>query len=281
MMRLTSNRMGAAISAGLLAFACGGADERTPAVEAGGVTVVGSPAPDSAVEEGEVDEEAVAIVRASLTFLETQSSMSVTIDSSYDAVQESGEKLEFGATRQFVLRRPDRLRVETEPREGGRRIVQFDGQDLTVYEPEAKAYAQLGRQGDVDSTIDFVRDDLSTPLPLADLFRNKSTAVLDSLTVADLIGTETVDGKPCEHIFLRNADVDAQFWLLKGEQPVPLRVVLLYRTDEGQPAFRAHLTDWKFGVDAPDALFTFQPPPDAERILFAVEPVVAETEDPK
>ena len=280
-MRLTSNGMGAVISAGLLALACGGADERTPAVAAGGVTVVAAPTADSAAEEDGVDEEVVAIVRAALAFLQAQSSLSVTLDGSYDTLQESGEKLEFGATRQLVLRRPDRLRIEAEPREGGRRIVQFDGRDLTVYEPEAKAYAQLGRVGDLDSTIDFLRTDLSIPLPLAELFRNEPSGVLESLVSADRVGTETVDGKPCEHVFLRNADVDVQLWLAKGEQPVPLRVVLLYRNDEGQPAYRGQLSDWKFGVDAADALFAFQPPPDAERILFAVEPVVAQTENPQ
>ena len=48
---------------------------------------------------------------------------SVTLDIGFDAVQDSGRKIEFGETRQIVLRRPDRLRVDATKRDGATEYV--------------------------------------------------------------------------------------------------------------------------------------------------------------
>jgi hypothetical protein len=39
------------------------------------------------------------------------------VDIGFDAVQDSGQKIEFGETRKVVLRRPDRLRIDATKRE--------------------------------------------------------------------------------------------------------------------------------------------------------------------
>src|SRR5262249_39263497 len=61
----------------------------------------------------EADERAAKRVEAMASFLAKAPRLSVTVDSSYDVVQDSGEKIEFGEIRTLALRRPDRVRIDT------------------------------------------------------------------------------------------------------------------------------------------------------------------------
>jgi hypothetical protein len=248
-----------------------------------GTTPPAAPAAATAPAEPaapELEERALAIVRRAARFLRAQPRFTVTLDTDYDAVQpESGEKLEFGAARRIFIQRPDRIRVETRARDGGSRVTTFDGRLLTVLDVAHNAYAQVERTGDIDSTLDFVQDDLSIPLPLAELWRADPSRDLEAdLRVAYLAGTDDLGGVRCDHVFLRNERADGQFWVEQGEAPRFHRIVLTYRNDEGQPALRARFSDWNFAPDAGDEAFRFSPPAGAERILFAVRPRATGTE---
>src|SRR5262245_12622766 len=74
----------------------------------------------------EVNAAAVRI-EAMAKLLAKSQRLSVAVDCSYDVVQDSGQKIEFGERRQLTLRRPDRARVEATRRDGSRTGLIFDG----------------------------------------------------------------------------------------------------------------------------------------------------------
>ncbi|HEU4428764.1 MAG TPA: DUF2092 domain-containing protein [Myxococcota bacterium] len=262
----------------LAVLACGGGQEpedpQTPPAEEQAPPAAQQPAAAEVV-----DEEALAVLRHMTELLRGQQSFSFTADMSHEALQETGERLEFGATRRYLVKRPNRVRVETTPRDAGPRLFQFDGKLLTLLDVEQKAYAQVEREGDLDATIDFLQDALATPLPLAELLRSEpGKALEEGWTTAYRVGVEQLGGVTTDHLFLRNADVDAQLWIAQGDAPTPQLVTITYRNDDGAPRFRAELTDWKLAAPAPDSAFAFQAPAGAERIQFAVPPKPAATE---
>ena len=65
-------------------------------------------------------------------------------DCSYDVVQDSGQKIEFGERREMTLRRPDRARIDVTRRDGSRRGVLFDGQQLTAFDLEQMTRLVVG-----------------------------------------------------------------------------------------------------------------------------------------
>ena len=71
--------------------------------------------------------QAMAVLKRATELLAQAPHFSVTLDIGFDAVQDSGQKIEFGETRQIVLRRPDRLRVDATTRDGAKSTVLFDG----------------------------------------------------------------------------------------------------------------------------------------------------------
>jgi hypothetical protein len=80
------------------------------------------------------------------------------------------------------------------------------------------------------------------------------------ITEIDYVELTNIAGKPADHLAVRTADTDFQIWLAQGEQPLPLRVVITYKKEVGQPQFRANLSDWNLAPKIDEAALAFSPP---------------------
>jgi len=230
------------------------------------------PAP-AAEPADEIDEDALAILNRFAKLLEAQTRFRFAVDFSYDVVQEDGQKLEFGASRVYTVRRPDHLRIDEDRRAGGRRELFYDGNNLTVSIPGEHAYAlaKLKQHRDLDSMIDVMRDALDLPVPLGDLLRaNPLKRIEEGMHAAYIVGRENLSGVECDHVAWQTDEVNAEAWFTTGDQVLLQRVVIDYRELKGQPSFRAQFTKWDRSPDVADSRFTFTPPADAERVRFSV-----------
>ena len=69
--------------------------------------------PDEPVAEArDVDDEALAVVQRMTDALAKATAVRFEIETSYDAVQTDGEKIEFGAVREITVRRPDSAQAQ-------------------------------------------------------------------------------------------------------------------------------------------------------------------------
>lgn len=216
-----------------------------------------------------IDEKAMAPLMRMAEFLAKAPRYSVTADIGYDADQDWGQKLEFGATRKIIVRRPDRMAIDITDRDGTRRGFRFDGKQIAFFGLNEKVYATAQKAGDIDTAFAYFTNDLQMPLQMAELFSNNLPKTLkDKVSAAYWVEEATMAGTPCDHIALRNDLVDIQLWIAKGEKPLPERLVLTYKLEDGEPQFWANLHDWNFSPDAPDSLFAFTPAEGAVRIAF-------------
>lgn len=221
----------------------------------------------------DIDPKAVALLSAFGKALEAQPRFSFAVDFAYEVVQEDGQRLEFGASRVYTVRRPDHLRIDESRRVGGRRAIFYDGDSLTVYAPGDKVYAlaKLKQHRDLDSMIDVVRDALDMPIPLGDLLRaNPLRRIEEGMRAAYIVGREDLSGVECDHVAWQTDEVDGEAWLTTGDLPLLQRVTIDYRELEGQPSFRAQFTSWNRSPDVADSVFEFEPPADVERVRFSV-----------
>src|SRR5262245_7860317 len=74
-----------------------------------------------------IDEQALSTVMRMAEFLAKAQHFSVTEEIGYDVTQDWGQKIEFGATRKIIVRRPDRMAFDITDRDGTRRGFRFDG----------------------------------------------------------------------------------------------------------------------------------------------------------
>lgn len=197
---------------------------------------------------------------------------SVSLRAGYDAVQKSGQKIEFNEIRKVVLDRPDRLRVETERSDGAKTLAVFDGRGIIVVDAASNAYATAPQPGDIDRSVAYFVKDLGMRLPLSMLLLARLPAELEArLKSVDYVEKSTVFGQPAHHLAARTDTVDFQIWVADGDQPVPLRVVITYRKQAGQPQFWAQFADWNFTPAIGNETFTAQIPQGAQKVAFAAQ----------
>jgi hypothetical protein len=219
------------------------------------------------------EQRAMAILKNMSEYLAKAERFSVTIRDGYDAIQESGQKIEYGEVRKVTVSRPDRLRFEIERSDGEKALVIFDGKEITVYTANKNAYATVSKPGTLDQAIKYAVDDLKVRVPLALMLVSTLPSELHKLVVsADYVETTTITDVPCDHVAARTSTgVDFQVWVAQGNEPLPRRIVITYKDETGQPQFWADLSNWNLAPEISDALFTFTPPAGADRIQFLAE----------
>ncbi len=231
--------------------------------------------PPASAQEGkaaapEIEEKALTVVKRMTTVLSQAKQFSFTADVGFDVVQDSGQKIEFGETRKFAVRRPDHARVDVTKRDGSISGFVFDGKQIAVFNVQDKVYATAAKPGTLDEAIAYFINDLDMRLPLAEMLSSSLPQVLqERVHAADYIEQATIAGVPCDHLALRGDRADLQLWIAQGDQPLPQRLVITYTRAEGQPQFWAQFSGWNLSPTFSDALFAFTPPEGAAKIAFA------------
>ena len=214
---------------------------------------------------------AADLLAAMAQYLAGLQGFEVRMAGSYDAVQPSGEKIEFLELRELAVSRPAQLSLRQISSDGAEDTIVFDGKTMSVFSGAAGVYAQAAQPGSLDDAMLYFVRELGMNLPLAPMLSSRFPAEL----AKHLKGVEYVEyamlPRPAHHLAGRTDAVDFQVWVADGPQPVPLRVVITYRNEPAQPQFRAALLDWKFKAPEGADAFRFEPPKDARQVAFAVQ----------
>jgi hypothetical protein len=225
--------------------------------------------PAASAANPEVEERALAILKKATDFLVQAQHFSVNVVDSYDSVQDSGVKIEYGATRKYTIRRPDRFRMDSNQRDGNQRGFRFDGKEIAVFDTDQKVYATAEHPGSMDDAFKYFIDHLEMPLPLSQIFASTLPGLLDSTPILRYVDASTMAGVRCDHLVGRRKNVDFQVWIAQGDNPLFQRLIIIYKRAKGEPQFWAQFSDWDFSSDEPDSLFAFTPPEGFEKIPFA------------
>jgi hypothetical protein len=232
--------------------------------------------PDVVGNDAAVEERAIASLAKMTDFLKTVQTFSIDSESSKDEIVDTDMKIQKMATSEITVRRPDRFHAQV--RSDDRDLDFFyDGQTLTVFSVRQNHYATTPVPPTIARTLDAARARYGIDIPLADFLQMAAGEDFrSSITGAGYIGTSRIDGVECDHLAIRQADVDWQVWIEKDQTPVPRRLVVTTKAEPTQPQFVATLT-WNLSPQINEKQFTFTPPPNASRIMFARKKAAEET----
>jgi hypothetical protein len=208
---------------------------------------------------------ALRILKAMTDHVSTQAVLSAKYESDVEIVTPSLEKIQFSASGDVALSRPDKFRVS---RTGGYADVEIvsDGSTVTVHDRDGKRFAQVQATGGFDELVDRLRTDLLVEISGADLLLSNAFEELTSGVIeAKVIGYGVVDGVECDHLAFRNLDTDWQIWVESGGRPLPRKYVITSKTVATAPQYTLRLRDWKTEVVAAEA-FKFTPPDGSSRV---------------
>jgi hypothetical protein len=88
-------------------------------------------------------------------------------------------------------------------------------------------------------------------MPLAVMFLSTLPSELDDPGVsASFVEKTTITEVPCDCRAVRTAGgVDFQVWIAQGSEPLPRRIVITYKDENGQPQFRADFSNWNLAPE--------------------------------
>lgn len=233
------------------------------------------PAASSAPAAPQTDSQARAqqIMQRMAAFLAGAPRFSVNVASNYDVLQASGQKIEFGERRSLVVQRPDRLRVDTERSDGAHTSAVFTGAEMVLVDATRKVYASTPQPGGLDQAIVHFVSDLGMRLPLAMMLVSRLPVELERrVRSIDYVERTDLFGVPTHHLAARGDTVDFQVWVRDDDaRPLPLRVVLTYKDEPGQPEFRAQFSDWNLEPSITGTTFQAPIPAGAQKVLFEAQ----------
>ena len=99
---------------------------------------------------------AVGLLEETTRYLGAQERFAVETRSSIEAVLDSGQKIQFDQAARLSVDRPDKLRAE---RVGDvlEQVLFYDGETLTLVNPEDGYYATVAAPGTIEQALDFAR----------------------------------------------------------------------------------------------------------------------------
>jgi hypothetical protein len=217
----------------------------------------------------DIDPKAMAINKKMADFLSKTPRFSVTVDIGYDAVQEDGEKIEYGSVRNVTIVRPNKARFDITERDGDKNGFIFDGNQIFAFSGGSNVYATAQKTGTIDEAFDYFTEQLDMTLPPSQLLHNDlSTELSELVTSLRYVDEQTIAGVPCDHLAGTTEETDFQIWIAKGDKPLPQRYIITYKEWEGEPQFRGQFSNWNLSPKVSDSFFAFTPAKGMEKIPF-------------
>jgi hypothetical protein len=212
-----------------------------------------------------IDPRADELVREMSDLLASTQSFALEAEEIYDDVPEHLPRTQLGNLRHVALKRPDRMAGDASG-DAVNRSFWYDGKTLSVLDKEQHAYTTIPVPPTIDDALDAVFELTGMVLPLADfVYEDVYTRLMGSVQRGVYLGIHHVGDIACHHLSFEQATIDWQLWIDAGEEPLPRKLVIAYKTEDEVPQYAVTIGKWNLKAEFPEELFRFEPPEGAER----------------
>lgn len=245
----------------LALFGCASSPTDQPAAAAAPVV---SPAPVVKPQPRDVLKQMAA-------YLQSLDRFQVRVERTTELILPTEQRLHADQTLDVAVQKPNRLRVNFQNLSGGRQLF-YDGKTFSLYTPGQNVYASAAAPATIDETLSLLEERYRISMPVADLlFADPQSRLVQNLKSETYVGRILVRGVICHHLAFQTPEVDWEIWIEDGPKPLPRRLILTDKSVTGSPGLVATLTDWNVAPQFAADFFTFNPPPNAEKIAFLAD----------
>ena len=220
------------------------------------------------ISEPAVKPQPMDVLKRMADYLRTLERFTVRTEKTTELILPNEQGLHHDQTVDIAIQRPNRLRADFQNLSGGRQLF-YDGQNFSLYTPEANVYATAPAAATIDETLDLLANKYRISLPIADLLvANPDSRLVQNLRSKTYVGLILIRGIPCHHLAFQTPEVDWEIWIEDGPKPLPRRLALIDKSVKGSPQMIVSLSDWNLTPSFSDDYFDFKPPQNAEKIQF-------------
>ncbi len=215
-----------------------------------------------------IDPEADNLLKQMSENLSSAIEFTVRVESSSDFTNDTGEILKLHRTNDIILKRPDKIMVETQGDNGHKQFF-FNGSEAVLFHLNYDLYSIVKVPGSVDETLDMLADEYGFQIPASDFaYSDPYTNLMANVKGAKYYGYSLINGVPCHHLYFIQDEIDWQIWIENNDQRTPRKFLINFKNIEGSPQFTAYFYDWNFSPSIPDETFSFSPPEGTKQIEF-------------
>ena len=212
-----------------------------------------------------IEPQAAQVLKQMTDYLKGLQQFSVQAEITEDVLLDSGLSIQDGRSVKASVRRPDRLRVDSEGDVDDRQLF-YDGKTMTLIDLRKNVYSAIDVPAELDAALNHAIKAYNLRAPLADLLYAKAHDYLTEGTLAGFyLGLSKVQGIPCHHLVFRKKDLDWQVWIEHSPTPVPRKFLITDRKAKGLQ-FTALLSPWNTSPQLEDGVFAFVVPAQAEKV---------------
>ena len=177
----------------------------------------------------------------------------------------------FGQVSQFSVNQvifdgPDKMYINSNGVKGHRSFW-YNGELLVYYSFNENNYVIIETPPTTIETIDFINNEYGIDFPAADFFYPSFSAdIIKASNELVYAGKNTIEEKECFHIISRQKDMTVQFWIENSVLFLPVKMLIMYNSENQNMQYEATFKEWKINPDLPDAMFSFLPPPGAHEV---------------
>ena len=232
------------------------------------IVVAGLQEAEESKDPPAVDPRAVAELQKMIAELERYDKVIFKTRTTWEAIQDSGMKLQFDAEQEIGIHRPNKLYSIVLRDDGQRRMFWFDQSTLSHVNLTDNEYVQLAGPATINKMLDHVLENFDVPAPpmLDFLYSDMETSFLSDLQNAWYVGESTVRGKKCHHLAFSKEDVDFQIWIPTTGRSLPVKYTITWKNEPNMPWFTAQFTEWNTAPSFAKDAFSFVKPKGATKI---------------
>jgi hypothetical protein len=198
-------------------------------------------------------------------YLKNLQQFSVQTEITEDVLLTTGQKIQLGKTVEASVRRPDRMRADSQGDAENRQML-YDGKSITLMDRSKNVYSTINAPPEIDAALNHAIQAFNLRAPLADLIYTEAYKNLTSGVISGFYaGLHKVQGVPCHHLAFRQKDIDWQIWIENGPTPLPRKFLITDKKAKGLQ-FTALFSKWNTSPQLEEGLFNFVPPEKAEKI---------------
>ncbi len=199
-------------------------------------------------------------------YLGSVQEFAVSVEETVDEFIDGGLRVQFSNVRKVGVRRPNRLASDVHG-DTERRSLWYDGTKITLFHKVHNVYGVLeGVPETIDATLDHLAETYDLVLPAADLlYSDVFQALQPGIRTGTYAGLHYVGSRKCHHLVFTHEAIDWQIWIDAAAKPIPRKLVITYKLEEGHPQYQAVITDWK-ETSLPDEVFQFKNTTSADKI---------------
>lgn len=184
----------------------------------------------------------------------------------YDDVLPSGQKIQFAAAQDVSVKRPNKVFIEymsdTESRD-----FWYNGKSVTLLDKHKNLTTSTETAATIDGTISEIMNKYGYTPALSDFVYSDPHKILMKNVVAGFyVGLGDVNGTECHHLAFVEKYIDWQIWIETGNNPLPRKLVITYKTVSDSPQYVVVFSDWNFNKSIPNSVFEPKLPPGVKEI---------------